>query len=37
MIDAGRKLGIPAQIVGRVEPGTQKELILKVGSEEIVY
>jgi phosphoribosylformylglycinamidine cyclo-ligase len=36
-IDAARKLGIEAQVVGRVEAADKKELILKVGNEEIVY
>lgn len=36
-IDAAKKLGIDAQIVGRVEASDKKELILKVGDEEIVY
>lgn len=36
-IEAAQKLGIEAQIVGRVEPGDKKELLLKVGEEEIVY
>jgi phosphoribosylformylglycinamidine cyclo-ligase len=37
MIDAGKKLGIHAQIVGRVEASDKKELILKVEGEDIVY
>jgi len=37
MIDAGKKLGIHAQIVGRIEASDKKELILKVGREEIIY
>jgi phosphoribosylformylglycinamidine cyclo-ligase len=36
-IEAAKKLGIEAQIVGRVEASDKKELILKVGEEEIVY
>jgi phosphoribosylformylglycinamidine cyclo-ligase len=36
-IDAAKKLGIEAQIVGRVEASDKKELVLKVGDEEIVY
>jgi phosphoribosylformylglycinamidine cyclo-ligase len=36
-IDAAKKLGIEAQIVGRVEASDKKELILKVAGEEIVY
>jgi phosphoribosylformylglycinamidine cyclo-ligase len=37
MIEAANKLGIQAQIVGRVEPAEKKELIIKVAEEEIVY
>lgn len=37
MIEAARQLGIEAKIVGRVEAGEQKELVLKVGKEEIIY
>lgn len=37
MIQAGKALGIDAQIVGRVEAGARKELVLKTGGEEIVY
>ena len=37
MIAAARKFGIEAQVVGRVEAGNKKELILKAGDEEIVY
>lgn len=37
LIDAGKALGIEAQIVGRVEAAEKKELVLKVGGEEIVY
>jgi phosphoribosylformylglycinamidine cyclo-ligase len=37
MIDAARKLGIPAQIVGRVEASDKKELVLQAGGEQIVY
>jgi phosphoribosylformylglycinamidine cyclo-ligase len=36
-IDAAKKLGIDAKVVGRVEAADKKELILKVGNEEIVY
>ena len=36
-IEEAKKLGIEAQIVGRVEASDKKELILKVGAEEIVY
>ncbi len=37
IINAGTKLGIEAQIIGRVEAGTSKELLLKLGEEEINY
>lgn len=37
MIAAARKLGIEAQVVGRVEAGSKKELVLKAGDEEIIY
>lgn len=37
LIDAGKALGIEAQIVGRVEAAEKKELVLKVGGEEILY
>ncbi len=36
-IEEAKKLGIEAQIVGRVEASDKKELVLKVGDEEIVY
>jgi phosphoribosylformylglycinamidine cyclo-ligase len=36
-IEEATKLGIEAQIVGRVEASDKKELILKVGEEEIIY
>ena len=36
-IDAAKKLGIDAQIVGRVEASDKKELILKLKDEEVVY
>jgi phosphoribosylformylglycinamidine cyclo-ligase len=36
-IEEAQKLGIEAQIVGRVEASDKKELVLKVGNEEIVY
>jgi phosphoribosylformylglycinamidine cyclo-ligase len=36
-IDSAKKLGIDAKVVGRVEAADKKELILKVGNEEIVY
>ena len=37
MIDAARFFNIDAQIIGRVEASTKKELIIKVDGEEIVY
>lgn len=37
MIQAGRDLGIEGKIVGRVEAADKKQLLLKVGDEEIVY
>jgi phosphoribosylformylglycinamidine cyclo-ligase len=36
-IEAAKKLGIEAQIVGRVEASDKKELVLKVGDEQIIY
>jgi len=37
LIAIGKQFGIDAQITGRVETYTKKELLLKVGDEEIVY
>jgi phosphoribosylformylglycinamidine cyclo-ligase len=37
MISIAEELGIEAQIVGRVEAGTKKELIIQTAGEEIVY
>ncbi len=37
MIDAAHSFGIAAQIIGRVEPSTKKELLIKIGNEEIHY
>ena len=37
MLRIARSFGIEARIVGRVEAAAQKSLILKTGSEEIVY
>lgn len=37
MIAAAKKLGIEAQVVGRVEAANKKELIIKTAGEEIVY
>ena len=37
MIDTAESYGIAAQIIGRVEKNNKKELLIKTGSEEIVY
>jgi phosphoribosylformylglycinamidine cyclo-ligase len=37
MIAAAEKLGIQAQIVGRVEASDKKELVLTAGGETILY
>lgn len=37
MIKAAEALGIEAKIVGRVEAGNKKELVLKTAGEEIIY
>jgi phosphoribosylformylglycinamidine cyclo-ligase len=37
LIAAGKKFGIEAKVVGRVEAGNKKELLLQTGGEEIVY
>jgi len=37
LINASKKLGIEAKVVGRVEAADKKELLLKVGEEVIVY
>ncbi|PZR27500.1 MAG: phosphoribosylformylglycinamidine cyclo-ligase [Azospira oryzae] len=37
MIKEGEALGIEAKIVGRVEAGTKKELILKTAGQEIIF
>jgi phosphoribosylformylglycinamidine cyclo-ligase len=37
MINIAEELGIEAKIVGRVEAGKKKELIIKIAGEEIVY
>ena len=37
LIAIGQQFGIDAQITGRVEASTKKELLLKLGDEEIVY
>jgi phosphoribosylformylglycinamidine cyclo-ligase len=37
MIDAAKQFNIEAQIIGRVEASDKKELVIKVGDEELVY
>jgi phosphoribosylformylglycinamidine cyclo-ligase len=37
MVRTGKALGIEGKIVGRVEAADQKSLLLKAGTEEIVY
>lgn len=37
LIAAGKQFGIEAKVVGRVEAGNKKELLLQTGGEEIVY
>ncbi len=37
LIEAGKQFGIHAAVTGRVEASDKKELILKVGTDEIVY
>ncbi len=37
IINAARQFNLDAKIVGRVEAGNKKELLLKIGDEEIVY
>jgi phosphoribosylformylglycinamidine cyclo-ligase len=37
MIDAATALGIDAQVIGRVEAGEKKELVIVTGEETIVY
>jgi phosphoribosylformylglycinamidine cyclo-ligase len=37
IIAVSKQFGIEAKIVGRVEAGDKKELVLKVGEEEVVY
>lgn len=37
IIDTSKAFGIDAQVVGRVEEGEKKELVLKVGEEKIKY
>jgi phosphoribosylformylglycinamidine cyclo-ligase len=37
LIEAGKQFGIEGKVVGRVEAGDKKELVLKTGGEEIIY
>lgn len=37
MIDAANKFNIDAQIIGRVQEGERKELVIKLKNEEILY
>jgi phosphoribosylformylglycinamidine cyclo-ligase len=37
LIAIGKQFGIEAKITGRVEKSDKKELLLKVGGEEIIY
>jgi len=37
MIEAANQLNIDAQIIGRVEAGEKKELVIKLKEEEIIY
>lgn len=37
MIDAAKSFGIDVQVIGRVEEGRKKELVIRVGEEEISY
>jgi phosphoribosylformylglycinamidine cyclo-ligase len=37
MIDAAKQFNIDAQIIGRVEAGEKKELVIRVKGEEMVY
>ncbi len=37
MIEAANKFGIDAQVIGRVEEGSKKELVIKLRDEEIRY
>jgi phosphoribosylformylglycinamidine cyclo-ligase len=37
IIDLSKEFGIAAQVVGRVEANDKKELLLKVGEENIIY
>ena len=37
IINTSLQFGIDAKIVGRVEASEKKELVLKIGKEEVVY
>ncbi len=37
MIDAAKQFGIDAQVIGRVEAGDKKELVIKLKDEAIIY
>jgi phosphoribosylformylglycinamidine cyclo-ligase len=37
MIDAAKNFGIDAQVVGRVEDSKKKELVIRIGEEQISY
>ena len=37
MIEAANKFGIAAQVIGRVEEGSKKELVIRLKDEEIRY
>jgi phosphoribosylformylglycinamidine cyclo-ligase len=37
MIEAATQFGIAAQLIGRVEAGNKKELVIKLKDEDIVY
>ena len=37
MINAAKEFNIDAQVIGRVEAGEKKELMIKLKDEEIVY
>jgi phosphoribosylformylglycinamidine cyclo-ligase len=37
IISIARQFGIDAQVIGRVEPSTEKQLVIKTSGEEIVY
>ncbi len=37
MIDTAKSFGIDAQVIGRVEESSKKELVIKANGEEIVY